>query len=113
MRRFWEEGWHKERYVPLCVLCELGRIEDDAEFWDAAWWYGFYARDLTAKQAAAKIRQMRTGNAPHEGPVTLYRQLMRAIEDFQILYPDASLLYVEGQVKHVLKTVRGFRQHRS
>jgi hypothetical protein len=36
MRCYWDEGWHKERDVPLCVLSELGRIQDDAKFFEAA-----------------------------------------------------------------------------
>jgi DNA-binding PucR family transcriptional regulator len=69
--------WGEVRDAPLCVLAELGRIQDDAKFREAAWWYDFYARDLTAKQAAARIKQMRLGTTPQEGPATLYKRLMR------------------------------------
>ena len=81
-------------------------------FKDAASWYVSSAQDLVAKTAAAKIKQMRTGKTPQEGPVTLYEHLMKVIEDFQSLYPEASLLYVEGQVKLALDTVRRFQRHR-
>ena len=98
------------RTVPQTVLTELGRIEDDPTFTEATWWLCTYARGLTAKQVAATIKQMRTGKALREGPATLYKRLMREIRDFRILYPDASLLYVEGEVRLALDTVRRFRQ---
>ncbi len=108
--------WHSlsgGRSVPQCVLAELGRIKDDATFTEAAWWYCFSARDLKAKQVAAKIKEMRTGKAPQEGPMTLYKRLMKEINDFRVSHPDASLLYVEGQVRHALDTVRRFQRCRS
>lgn len=110
---WWWEGLSEGLSVRQCVLAELGRIQDPAEFREAAWWYVFYARRLTAKQAAVKIKQIRMDNTPQEGPVTLYKYLMKSIKDFRILHPDASLLYVEGQVKLALDTVRRFQQHRS
>ena len=109
---WWWEDLSKGRPIPQCVLTELGRIEDSTKFQEAAWWYVFSARRLAAKSAATKIKQMRTGKTPQEGPVTLYEHLMKAIEDFQTLYPEASLLYVEGQVKLALDTVRRFQRHR-
>lgn len=96
--------------VPQCVLCEFGRTEDDARFRDAVWWYWCSGLDLSAKQAAEKIRQMRTGRIPEEGPGTLYGRLMRAIRDFRVTYPDASLRYQEGQVELVLRTIRQARR---
>jgi hypothetical protein len=109
---WWEALSKKGRPIPQCVLTELGRIEDSAKFQEAAWWYVSSARGLAAKTAAAKIKQMRMGKTPQEGPVTLYEHLMNVIEDFQSLYPDASLLYVERQVKLALDTVRRFERHR-
>ncbi len=109
---WWWEDLSKGRSIPQCVLSELGRIEDSAKFQEAAWWYVFSARDLAAKTAAAKIKQMRTGKTPQEGPVTLYERLMKVIEDFRSLYPDVSLQYVEGQVKLALDTARRFQRHR-
>lgn len=53
--------------VPQCVLTELGRIQDEAQFREAASWYSLYVGGLTAKQAASKIREMRTGKTPEEG----------------------------------------------
>jgi hypothetical protein len=108
----WWNDMFKGRPIPQCVLTELGRIEESAKFREAAWWYVSSARDLAGKTAAAKLRQMRTGKAPQEGPVTLYERLMNVIEDFRSLYPDASVLYVEGQVKLALDTVRRFQRHR-
>jgi hypothetical protein len=108
---WWWEDPSKGRSIPQCVLSELGRIEDSAKFQEAAWWYVSSAQGLAAKTAAAKIKQIRTGKTPQEGPVTLYEGLMNVIEDFRSLYPDASLLYVEGQVKLVLDTVRRFQSH--
>ncbi len=92
--------------VPQCVLAELGRTEDDAGFQDAVSWYWYSGLDLRAKQAAEKIKQMRTGKTPEEGPGTLYGRLMRAVGDFRVAYPDASLWYQEGQVELVLRTIR-------
>ncbi len=92
--------------VPLCVLTELGRIRDEARFRDAAWSYGFYAERLTAKQAAERVKQMRLGMIPEEGPGTLYVPLMKVVRDFRVHYPNASLRYQEGQVELVLKTIR-------
>jgi len=110
---WWWEDLSKGQPIPQCVLAELGRIEDSAKFREAAWWYGSSARRLMAKQAASKIKEMRTGRTPQEGPVTLYKHLMKVIEDFRISHPDASLIYEEGQVKLALDTVRRFRQYRS
>ncbi len=109
---WWWEDLSKGRSIPQCVLSELGRIEDSARFQEAAWWYVSSARDLAAKTAAAKIKQMRTGKTLQEGPVTLYERLMKTIRDFRISYPDASLLYVEGQVKLALDTVKRSQRHR-
>jgi hypothetical protein len=109
---WWWEDLYKVRSIPQCVLGELGRIEDSAKFREAAWWYVSSARGLAAKTAAAKIKQMRTGKTLQEGPATLYERLMKTIKDFRISYPDASLLYVEGQVKLALDTVRRFQRHR-
>lgn len=92
--------------VPQCVLAELGRIEDDARFRDAVWWHWYSGRNLSAKQAAEALKRMRTGKTPEEGPGTLYRRLMRTVEDFRRTYPDASLRYQEGQVELVLRTIR-------
>ena len=103
---WWWEDLSKGRSIPQCVLSELGRIEESAKFQEAALWYVSSARDLAAKTAAAKIKQMRTGKTPQEGPVTLYNHLMKTIEDFKIRYPDASLQYVEGQIKLALDTLR-------
>ena len=91
--------------IPQCVLSELGRIKDNAEFAEAAWWYWYSGRDPRAKQAAEKIRQIRTGKTPEEGPGTLYGRLMKAVGDFRVSYPDASLRYQEGQVELVLRTI--------
>jgi hypothetical protein len=109
---WWWEVLSKGRSIPQGVLIELGRIEDSAKFQEAAWWYLSSARGLAAKTAAAKIKQMRTGKTPQEGPATLYEHLMKVIKDFRISYPDASLLYVEGQIKLALDTVRRFQRHR-
>ena len=109
---WWWEDLSKGRSIPQCVLGEFGRIEDSATFQEAAWWYLSSARGLAAKTAAAKIKQMRTGKTPQEGPVTLYEHLMKVIEDFQSLYPDSSLLYVEGQVKLALETLDRIQRHR-
>jgi hypothetical protein len=103
---WWEDISKGRPPIPQCVLTELGRIEDSAKFQEAAWWYAFSARGLAAKTAAAKIKQMRTGKTPQEGPVTLYMDLMKVIEDFRLRYPYTSLQYVEGQVKLALDTVR-------
>jgi hypothetical protein len=103
--RWWQEVCG-DPDVPQCVLCELGRIEDDARFRDAVWWHWYSGRDLSAKQAAEALKRMRTGKTPEEGPVTLYRRLMRTVEDFRRTYPDASVRYQEGQVELVLQTVR-------
>jgi len=103
---WWWEDLFKRRSIPQRVLTELGRIEDSAKFQEAAWWYAFSARGLAAKTATARIKQMRTGKTPQEGPVTLYNHLMKTIDDFKIRYPDASLQYVEGQIKLALNTVR-------
>jgi hypothetical protein len=108
---WWWEALSKGRPIAQCVLAELGRIEDSAKFREAAW-YASSTRGLAAKTAAAKIKQMRTGKTPQEGPATLYEHLMKDIKDFRISYPDASLLYVEGQVKLALDTVRSFQRHR-
>jgi hypothetical protein len=112
MEVWWWEDLSKGLSIPQCVLGELGRIEDSAKFREAAWWYVSSARGLAAKTAAAKIKQMRTGKTLQEGPATLYERLMKTIKDFRISYPDASLLYVEGQVKLALDTVRRFQRHR-
>jgi hypothetical protein len=103
---WWWAEVSKGRSISQVVLAELGRIEDGGKFQEAAWWYVFYSRGLTAKQAAAKIKRMRTGKVPLEGPVTLFEHLMKVIEDFWLLYPDASLQYVERQIKLALDTVR-------
>jgi hypothetical protein len=72
------------------------------------------AEGEAAEQAAAKIKEIRAGKKDsQEGPTTLYKRLMRTVEDFWVEYPDASLLHVEGLVKLALKTVSSFRQHRS
>jgi hypothetical protein len=111
-RRLAELWWaelSKGRSISQVVLAELGRIEDDGKFREAAWWFIFYAQGLTAKQAANQIRQMRTGKVSQEGPVTLYNHLMKTIEAFKIRYPEASLQYVERQIKlALLDTVRRF-----
>lgn len=102
----WWEDLSEGLPVQQCVLTELGRIRDDETFGEAAWWYGFSGRGLTAKQAAAKIKEMRTGKTPEEGRAQLYLRLMDTIKDFRVSYPDASLRYVEGQVDLALKTIR-------
>lgn len=106
---WWEEVCGRP-VVPQCVLAELGRMEDEARFRDAVSWYWYSGLDLRAKQAAEKIKEMRTGKIPEEGPGTLYEPLMRAVRDFRVAYPDASLLYVEGQVELVLRTIRRARR---
>lgn len=103
---WWWEEVCEGPYVPQCVLAELGRTEDGAAFGDAVWWYWWSGRDLSAKQAAEKIKRMRTGKIPEEGPGTLYGRLMKAVWDFRVAYPDASLRYQEGQVELVLRTIR-------
>jgi hypothetical protein len=103
--RWWEEVCG-DPDVPQCVLCELGRIEDDARFRDAVWWHWYSGRDLSAKQAAEALKRMRTGKTPEEGPVTLYRRLMRTVGDFRMSYPGASVRYQEDQVELVLRTIR-------
>ena len=100
-------------YVPQCVLCELGRMNEDAALGDVAWWYWCSGLNLSAKQAAEKIRQMRTGKTPKEGSGTLYEPLMRAVRDFRVAYPDASLRYQEDQVELVLRTIRQMRNYGS
>lgn len=107
---WWWDSLSGGRSVPQCVLTELGRIEDDATFTEAAWWYVFFARNLKAKQVSAEIKRMRTGKTPQVGPATLYKRLMKEINDFRISYPDTTLLYVEGQVRLALDTVRRFRR---
>jgi len=92
--------------VPQCVLVEFGRTEDDARFGEAVCWYWYSGLDLSAKQAAEALKRMRTGKVPEEGPGTLYGRLMKAVGDFRVTYPDASLLYQEGQVELVLRTIR-------
>lgn len=104
--RLAELWWWEELSVPRCVLTEVGRIQDDALFREAAWWYGFYARGLKAKQAAAKIKEMRLGKTPLAGPATLYIRMMRTVRDFRIAYPDASHWYVEQLVELALRAVR-------
>ncbi len=96
--------------VPQCVLAELGRIEDRAGFDRVAEWYREFGRDLSAKQAAAKIKDARIGRIPQEGPATLYERLVRTVEEFRVDYPDASPSYVEGQMELVLGTVRWLRR---
>jgi hypothetical protein len=108
---WWWEELYEGPSVPQCVLAELGRIRDDAPFREAASWYAFSARDLTAKQAATKIKEMRTGTTPQEGPATLYERLVRTVEDFLVAYPGASLRYVEGQTELVLDTIRKNRAY--
>jgi hypothetical protein len=107
---WWWEELSEGQSTPQCVFTELGRIEDEAKFREAAWWYGFYARGLKAKQAASRIKEMRTGTTPQEGPATLYERLMKTVEDFQVVYPEASLSYVEEQVLLLLETVRYFQR---
>jgi len=102
----WWENLIEDTRVPQCVLTELGRIQDDGRFGEAALWYAFSGGRLTAKQAAENIRRMRTGKVPEEGPGTLYVRLMRTVRDFRVAYPDASLRYQEGQVELVLRTIR-------
>lgn len=99
--------------VPQCVLSELGRTEDGAGFGDAVWWYWFSGLNLSAKQAAEALKRMRTGKTTEEGPVTLYGRLMKAVGDFRVAYPDASLRYQEGQVELVLRTLRQMRNYGS
>jgi hypothetical protein len=53
--------------VPQCVLAELGRMEDDAEFGEAVWWHWYSGRNLSAKQAAEALKRMRTED-PRGGP---------------------------------------------
>jgi hypothetical protein len=99
---WWWEELYKGPSVPQCVLAELGRIQNDAKFREAAWWYVSSAQALTAKHAAARIKEMRTGiTTPQEGPATLYERLLRTVEDFLVAYPGASLRYVEGQIELV------------
>ena len=107
----WDEPREDLPVPRQSVLAELGRIADDATFREAAWWYRFSARGLTAKQAAARIREMRTGRIPQVGPATLYYRLVRTVEDFRVAYPGASLRYLEGQTELALETVRYLRRH--
>ena len=97
--------------VPQCVLTELGRIKDGVGFGEAAWWYWYCGRNLSAKQAAARIKAMRIGKSPQEGPTTLCERLLKTMSDFKVDYPDASLLYIEGQIRLALDTVDYLRQH--
>jgi hypothetical protein len=73
----------------------------------------FQRSELSAKQATIKIKQIRTGKTPQEGPATLYKHLMKTIKDVRISYPDATHLYMEGDVKLALDTIRCFQQQRS
>ncbi len=107
---WWWEEVCGDPNVPQCVLAEFGRMEDDARFGEAVWWYWFSGRDLSAKQAAEALKRMRTGKTPEEGPGTLYGRLMKVVRDFRVTYPDASLRYQEGQVELVLRTIRFARR---
>ena len=78
---------------------------------DAAWWYSSSAGSLRAKQAASKIKQMRTGKTPQEGLSTLYERLMKTVGDFRVDYPGASLRYVERELEFALEEVRYLRIH--
>jgi hypothetical protein len=102
---WWWEELSEGSSVPQCVLTELGRMEDEAVFGEAVWWYWYSGRDLSAKQAAETLKRMRTGKTSEEGPITLYRRLMRTVEDFRRTYPGASVRYQEDQVELVLRTV--------
>jgi hypothetical protein len=116
-RRLLEQLWWKELSddspVPQCVLTELGRIKDEVGFGEAAWWYWYCGQNVSAKQAAAQIKVMRMGTTPQEGPTTLCERLLKTVNEFRVGYPDASLLYVEGQVELALEMVRRLRQHES
>ncbi len=92
--------------VPQCVLAELGRIEDRDGFGRIAQWYREFGRNLSARQAAAKIKDARMSRIPQEGSTTLHECLIRTVEDFRVDYPDASPRYMEGQVELVLEAVR-------
>lgn len=102
--------WEEDPGAPLCVLEELGRIRDTLEFHKAASWYRFHARRLTAKQAAATIRRMRTGRTHEEGPGELSGRLLGTVRDFRAAHPDASPEYVEREAELMLETVAFFRQ---
>jgi hypothetical protein len=109
---WWREELPEDLFVPQCVLMELGRIRDNAKFGEAAWWYVFSAGGLAAKQAAVKIKQMRMGNVRQEGPMTLYKRLVKTVKDFQVDYPNASFHHVEGQLNLALQTISNLRQYR-
>ena len=89
---------------------EFGRTEDDARFGEAVCWYWYSGWDLSAKQAAETLKRMRTGKTLAEDPGALYGRLMKAVGDFRVAYPDASLRYQEGQVELVLRTIRQARR---